>query len=694
MRLSSLLVVVVACHYCSGADAKSSLLAQEDASRPISKVITLLQDMVKQLQHEAEQDEEVYETMGCWCKVNDREKTQSISDAQQRIVNLQAAIESLTGKSAQLNSEIENLNSEINKNEEALDKATALRKKQMAEFNTEEKDMLQTIRSLKGAVTTLSKHHGASALIQQSLSVHDNAVMEATILIQKQLHEHSELLTPHQKKVAESFLASPDDYFADETSLLQQEQPQSGEIFGILKAMQESFETNLAQSQKEETENQSAFEDLKAAKKEELKAGQAQIDTKTTELGNTDEKNAQSKQDLEDTRESLAADTAFLANLKTQCANIDQEYEERTKTRQLEIGAVSKALEFLSGDNAADLFARSSDFVQRRSESALQRAHVVSVLAVLAKRSGDPRISALAVSTRIAAFGKVKETIQEMVDNLTKEKEEEIKHRDFCIAEFNNNERMTASKDRDQADLEAKVDDLTMQIDELAKAIEVLTKEIAELYKQIKRAGENREKENAEFQPVVADQKATQKLLKGALNVLKDFYEKAALLQKNGQKAPEAAGPPPPAGFKNYQKNKSSGGVMGMIEDCIQDSKEMEAEAMRGEEDAQKAYEDFTKDSNDSIEAKTKDRMNKREVKAKAEVEKVEAETELEAVIGELKMLANAKADLHKSCDYTMKNFDLRQSTRGDEIDSLKEAIAIFSGASFGALLQNSRFLH
>jgi hypothetical protein len=304
--------------------------------------------------------------MGCWCETNDKEKTKSIGDAEQRINDLTASIEDLTANSARLNTEIENLNKEVSKNEQALDSATALRKKQLAEFNEEEKDMLQSITSMKGAVVALSKHHEA-ALLQNSKTDRENAVMDAVALIEHQLHKHADLLsetiTPHQKKVAAAFIQSPSDYFSDEPALLQQQQPQSGEIFGILKAMKESFETNLAQSQKEETENQSAYEDLKAAKEEEISAGQKQIDTKTTELANTDEKNAQSKQDLEDTRNSLAADTAFLANLKEQCQNVDQEYEERTKTRQLEIQAVSKALAFLSSDEAHDLFTRTFNFI-------------------------------------------------------------------------------------------------------------------------------------------------------------------------------------------------------------------------------------------------------------------------------------------------------------------------------------------
>merc|ERR1719388_351741 len=100
------------------------------------------------------------------------------------------------------------------------------------------------------------------------------------------------------------------------------------------------------------------------------------------------------------------------------------------------------------------------------------------------------------------------------------------------------------------------------------------------------------------------------------------------------------------------------------MQSIIDDAKAMEAEAIRGEEDAQKAYEDFVKETNNSIDAKTKDITSKSEMKAKAESDKVEAETEHESVMGELEQLANENADLHKSCDFTLKNFELRQTAR------------------------------
>merc|ERR1719345_626993 len=189
---------------------------------------------------------------------------------------------------------------------------------------------------------------------------------------------------------------------------------------------------------------------------------------------------------------------------------------------------------------------------------------------------------------------------------------------------------------------------------------------------------------NKEFQVTVADQRATQKLLAAALNILKGFYEKAALMQTQ---AKVVAGQAPPPGFKSYEKNAASGGVMGMMSGIINDAKAMEAEAIRGEESAQKTYEEFVIDTNNSVEEHVKDIVGKSDAKAKAEGAKVEAETERDNVMGELEQLANENADLHKSCDFTLKNFELRQTAREEEIEALKQSIAMFSGASFSAFL-------
>merc|ERR1719213_1297030 len=74
--------------------------AEAAKNRPVTKVINLLKDMLKQLENEAEEDEEIYEKMACWCETNDKDKTKAIADAEARISDLTTKIEELTASSA------------------------------------------------------------------------------------------------------------------------------------------------------------------------------------------------------------------------------------------------------------------------------------------------------------------------------------------------------------------------------------------------------------------------------------------------------------------------------------------------------------------------------------------------------------------------------------------------------------------
>jgi len=654
---------------------------EEAKNRPVSKVITLLKDMLKQLEKEAEEDEEIYDKLACWCETNDKEKSKSIADAETKIEQLTTSIEDLTATSARLGTEIKNLEKEVAENQDALDKATAIRQKEMAEFNAEEKDLLGSISALNSAVTVLSKHHDAAFL--QMPTSHVNQVAAT---LDSAMRKHGDLMTHTQRKMVTAFIQSPQDYFDAAPTFKQSYAPQSGEIFGILKQMKETFETNLADTQKDEQANQKAYEDLKAAKEEEIAAGQDQLDKKTEEQASTDEKLANAKEDLEDTKKSLGADEEFLAMLKEKCSTTDAEWEERQKTRQMEMEACSKALSVLSSDDAHDLFTKTFNpaFVQTERSSE-RRTKASEVLSRIAQKVNSPRLAAIAMRVKLDAFVRVKKAIDDMVTALLKEKADEIKHKDFCTEEFNTNQLQTEQKERQKSDLLAKIEDLEMTIKQLTADIGTLKSEIAEMQVQMKRAGEDRENQNKEFQTTVADQRATQKLLTAALEILKGFYEKkAALLQQ------EPAGPPPPPGFKEYKKNAGAGGVMGMIQQIITDAKAMEADAIRSEEDAQKAYEDFVKETNSGIEAKSKDMVNKTEEKAKAEGDLTESNEAKENVLLELEQLSNYNAELHQSCDFIMKNFEIRQTARDEEIDALKQAKAILSGAKFSDFLQMS----
>merc|ERR1719506_1318911 len=58
--------------------------------------------MLKQLEKEAEEDEEIYDKMVCWCETNDKEKTKAIEDAKAKDIDLVAEIEERAARKAEL----------------------------------------------------------------------------------------------------------------------------------------------------------------------------------------------------------------------------------------------------------------------------------------------------------------------------------------------------------------------------------------------------------------------------------------------------------------------------------------------------------------------------------------------------------------------------------------------------------------
>merc|ERR1719262_1711284 len=232
-------------------------------NRPVSKVVSLLKDMVTQLEAEAKEDEEVYDKMVCWCEAGDKEKTKAIADAEQHLADLTASIEELTANSARLTVEIANLKKEVAANGQALDEATGLRQKELAEFVAEEKDSVQSIAGLKAAIVAISKHH--ASMLEGSAELKQVADM-----LGSHMGRYKKILagvvTPTQKKQVTAFLQS---------SKKGSYAPQGGEVFGILTNMKESFEANLATAQKNEADAIAAYQELKAAKEDEIANGNA-----------------------------------------------------------------------------------------------------------------------------------------------------------------------------------------------------------------------------------------------------------------------------------------------------------------------------------------------------------------------------------------------------------------------------------
>merc|ERR1719272_2496585 len=263
--------------------------------------------------------------------------------------------------------------------------------------------------------------------------------------------------------------------------------------------------------------------------------------------------------------------------------------------------------------------------------------------------AGGPRmqLSTLAVTIGLDSFTKIKEAMDKMTADLKTEQEEEVKFKTYCGKELDMNEKSTYEKTEQKEDLEASIAKLTKLIKKLGEEIAAANGQIADTETAILKASQVREGENAEFQTVVADQRATQEILAKALGKLNAFYKKAAggaLLQKAAQE--------PPVKFNTMKSNAGASPVIGMIQQIIEDSKALESEAVAGETSAQASYEKFVKDSNAVIKDLSNSVSAKTKSKAGAKEDNEQAKSDLDSTNGELESLALTEEDLHGECDW------------------------------------------
>eukprot|EP00746_Dinoflagellata_sp_MGD_P113864 gnl/MRDRNA2_/MRDRNA2_50555_c0_seq1.p1 gnl/MRDRNA2_/MRDRNA2_50555_c0~~gnl/MRDRNA2_/MRDRNA2_50555_c0_seq1.p1 ORF type:complete len:700 (-),score=229.58 gnl/MRDRNA2_/MRDRNA2_50555_c0_seq1:17-2116(-) len=663
----------------------------EDAkTRPVSKVIALLQDMAVELNKELEDDKAVYEEVSCWCQTNEKEKTQAIETGEARIEALVAQLGEDGAKIQELKATLANAKDKINKDFAALQEASAMRMKESKEFHGEENDLIGAVQACNQALVVLSKHHPDLLQVRN--------VAKGLEGVRAELLPH--VLNGVQVALLKEFMRqaqNPRSFLGMGYSLsipgMNSYAPQSGQIVGILKQMKEEFSENLSETQKSELQAQEQFKALKAAKEEEIAAGEKLVEETEADLAEFQEKHAQAMEELSATEDQVKTDKEFLANLRKRCTETDAEYQERVKSRMEEITAVQDTIAFLSSDEAFDLFDKTVNtaFLQVNAESSTKKRENAlrqQAVAVLARVAGlgqkeSPKIAMIAESAKLDAFTKVIEMIDKMIVELKDQQQDEVKHRDFCIAELNKNTLQMDEAHAKRESLQANIADLEATIKKLGTDIETTKEEIAAMEIEMKRAGEDRAAENADYQQTVNDHRITQEILTKALQRMKQVYffmqeEPGAPQMQLSGNATDAGSAP--ARFKKMEKNVGGSKVVTMIEQIIGDSKGLEAEAIHAEEVSQNAYENFMKDSNKSITQATQSIADMTDEKAKSEQALEMAQTDMTSTNKQIENLMGTNADLHEDCDFILKNFEVRQDARAQEIDALGEAKAILSG--------------
>jgi len=682
MRAAVLLALVwqLAALKTGSKDALGFGLDEQAEARPVMKIVNMLQDMNKQLQADLQDDKDVHELMDCFCDTNEKEKTKAIDDGEIKISQLKAFLGEAAGKLAEMKVKRKETKKELASDQKGLADATAMRMKDNKAFAKDKADTIVAIKASKDAITVLSKQNTGLLEIRQVASHLQQArVLQMGVLDNLKRAALKDFL--HDAQGATSFLAIPG---------MKSYGSQSGQIFGILNQMLEDFEDHLNEINVEERRAVSDYKALKSAKEDQIADGKKDVIDLDKRLGGTGEKQAQAVKDLKDSKEQRDNDVTFLQNLRKKCSEHDKDYDVRLKDRMTEIQAVESAIGTLNSEEVFKLFDKTLSFLQissteaQKEQDKMRRQSAASTLERAAAQADSPILALLAGRVRLDAFTEVKKAISGMVDELTKQQQDEVEHKNWCVKEFNENTKDTKAAENKQGNLETKRDDLKKTIGTLNSDMKNTKGEVAELKNQMKRASENREAANNDYQQTITDQRMTQMVLNKALTTMKQVY---ALLQNgrshhrlHGAGAAVSVGQEPK--FKDNAGDNAGGAkVVSLLEDVLADSKKAEADAMKAEQDSQSAYETFMLDSNKALTKKSEQTATASGNRAKADEDFNMAKKDLAATNKKLSNLSDENDDLHANCDFITKNFKSRQDARQAETDALKEAMSILSGS-------------
>merc|ERR1719162_212015 len=305
--------------------------------------------------------------------------------------------------------------------------------------------------------------------------------------------------------------------------------PKSGEIVGILKTLHDEMEKDFADATADENKGKASFESLVAAKKKEIDALTKEVESKTRRIGEFGVKLAEQENDLEDTKEGLAEDTKFLADLDKNCALKEAEWEEFQKMQAMEAVALADTIKILNDDDALELFKKTlpssaSSFMQVTVTSGAMRQRALSLLK--SHHKADPRLDLIemAMHGRKMGFGKIIKMIDSLVIDLKAEQGVDEDKKAYCLAEFDKAEDKKKELDLDISDLEKAIDDAEETIATLKSEIKALTDGIKKLDKSVSEATATRKEEHDEYVETLAGNTAAKDVMAFAKNRLNKFY--------------------------------------------------------------------------------------------------------------------------------------------------------------------------
>mmetsp|Transcript_82095 Transcript_82095/g.150101 ORF Transcript_82095/g.150101 Transcript_82095/m.150101 type:complete len:699 (-) Transcript_82095:70-2166(-) len=682
----------------------TSASEQTLAANPIRKVVNMLQAMQKKVASEGEKAVELFETFECYCKSSGGTLKSSIAAAEAKVPSVGSDIEEAEAKVAQLKEDLKTHKVDRDAAKSAMADATEVREKEAGEFAKEKSEATTNLDALTKAIAALEK--GMTGFLQSG-----NAGFLRNMVV------NLNTLGGYDRDTLVSFLsgAQTDEYA-----------PSSGEVTGILKEMKDTMAKGLAEAEAAEAASIKSYEELMAAKKKEIGALTSAIEEKTVRVGELGVEIVQMKEDLKDTEKALLEDTKFLKDLDTNCATKKEEHDADMKLRAEEQVALADTIKILNDDDALEMFKKTlpgaSSLLEVKVNVATQKQQALAKIADAKRHALGRRpeldFIALAIKGKKVSFAKILKMIDEMVTLLEAEQQDDDHKKEYCEAQFDVSDDKKKGLDHSISNLETVIADLEETIATAGSDIDALVAGIESLDKSVAEATEQRQAEHEEFVELMASDSAAKELLDFAKNRLNKFYnptlykapptttlsmEDKLYVEGGGVLAAsfvqtqrflsrvsehnsddKVAPPPPPATAAAYKKKASeSTGVIAMIDMLIKDLSTEMTEAKVTEENSQTEYVQTMADSKEKRASDSKTLTDKQGAKASAEADLIATKTEMEATSKELMATEKYIASMHSECDWLLKYFSVRAEAREGEIESLKKAKDVLSGADY-----------
>jgi len=657
----------------------------------------MLQMMQNKVTAEGKKEQVLFDKFMCYCNTGVGDLKASIQSADTKIPQVESALKSGAAEKAQLEQDTKASQETRRECKEAIATATSLRTKEAATYAKVSGDYNANIAAMGKALTAIEG--GASGFLQTS---------GASVL--RKLSIEMELSNADRDQIVSFLSSGSGSGYA----------PQSGQITGILKAMKDTMEADLADATGAENASIANFDSLVAAKEKEIDAATKAVEDKLTRIGNLGVELATMKEDLDDTAKAMLEDKQFLGDLEKSCSTKQVEWDARCKIRTEELLALADTIKMLNDDDALELFKKTlpgSSLLQIQVSNKQVRG--MALAALRAPGHVDYRLDliSLALKGKKVSMAKVITMIDNMVVLLGKEQGDDDDKKEMCEMQLDKAEDDLKILETTISDLEKEIDDTKESIATLTDEVAALKNGIEELDKMVAEATVNRKEENEDYQSLMASDSAAKELIGMAKNRMQKFYnpsmykappkrelteEERITLNMGGTLAPTAAPggiagtgvtvlisvhgapPPPPETFGAYsKKSEESNGVMAMMDAMVADlDKEMQ-EADIEEKDAQAEYEEMMKDSAEKRVTDSKSITEKEGTKADDEANLQKAGKERLAKMKEAMATVSVIQSLHKDCDWLLKNFDVRKEARAGEVEALKKAKAVLSGADF-----------